>query len=197
VGGKSFSRHCRYALAGNSVDWLTFAGSFAGSVSGLLTAWFINRRIEKEKLRQSRELQEAQNLFEAGVSSRMAQVAFDNLVEFCKEYAGEMLRALETLSGDQEFRDPLDAAHFARIRQEWALWLTPAIDKQLGRFELRIAQIIGGAAPDFDASGVPVSNEKIIAQQISFLRELLRTEALAAYRSEFLFSPSARARGRT
>lgn len=171
-----------------SVDWLTVIATSAvsNSITAALLKYFGDRRIEREKAQQSRDLQEAQNAFDAGVTSHMARVAFEKLVEFCEEYALEVLNALQTLSGEEGLAEALDTGKFSQIRQKWALWLTPQIDSKLDSFEVRIAGIIGGAAPDRDANDLMASNEKIIRQQISFLRDVLRTEALAAWRAVVL-----------
>jgi hypothetical protein len=87
-------------------------------------------------------IQATQNSFAIGATSHMASVAFDKHVEFSEEYVAEMFNTLKTL-----FREgPTDQAlpHAARlyeIRQKWALWLTPAIEANLDKFEAAIRKI--------------------------------------------------------
>jgi hypothetical protein len=116
----------------------------------------------------------------------MATVAFDKHIAFCEEYVEEMYKALNALIQDGGTEEPIDPRRFSRIRQKWALWLTHDIENKLDQFELRITQIIGGAAQDVDADGPPVSNERSITRNIADLREVLHTEELTALRNELV-----------
>jgi len=121
-----------------------------------------------------------------GATSHMATIAFDKHIGFCEEYVEEMYKALSTLIERGRTEEPLDPRRFSRIRQKWALWLTHEIENKLDEFELTITQIIGGAARDVDADGVPVSNERSITRNIADLREVLHTEELTALRDELV-----------
>jgi hypothetical protein len=177
------------------MEWQTVVVSLSGSaISGSLAAGLISFLVERKKAQQSRELQETQNAFSVGATSHMATVAFDKHIGFCEEYVAEMYRALHTLVQDEGRKKPLDPRGFSRIRQKWALWLTHEIEDKLDQFELKITQIIGGAARDVDANGVPVPNERIITRNIADLREVLRTEELTALRNELVIRSAGKPR---
>jgi hypothetical protein len=176
------------------MDWPTVVVSLIGSAivgpaSVGLSKFLGDRSIERQKAQQSRELLETQNAFSVGATSHMATVAFDKHIGFCEEYVEEMYKALHTLIQDGKTEEAPDARRFSRIRQKWALWLTHDIENKLDQFELQITQIIGGAAQDVDANG-PVSNERSIARNIAYLREVLRTEELTALRNEMVIRSS-------
>jgi hypothetical protein len=82
---------------------------------------------------------------------------------------------------------------FSVIRERWALWLTEEIEDKLDRFELKIAQIIGGPAGVRDDDG-PLPTERSIKRNIAELREVLHTEELTALRNEMVLRSSRKPR---
>jgi hypothetical protein len=72
----------------------------------------------------------------------MAGVAFDKYSSFCEEYVAEMFKALMTLTREGPRQSALDhVGTLIKIRREWALWLTPAIDEALWPFEKALRTI--------------------------------------------------------
>ena len=87
-------------------------------------------------------LQASQNSFTLGATSHMAIVAFDKHVSFSEEYVQEVFSALQTLFREGPSDQALPHAHrLYQIRQKWALWITPAIEADLERFEGAIRTI--------------------------------------------------------
>lgn len=87
-------------------------------------------------------IQATQNSFAIGATSHMASVAFDKHVAFSEEYVAEMFSTLKTLFREGPTEQALPhAAKLYEIRQKWALWLTPAIEANLDKFEAVILKI--------------------------------------------------------
>jgi hypothetical protein len=178
------------------MDWPNLVASFLGSaipaaIGVTIVKYLGDSMLERQKARQSSELEERKNTFSIGATSHMATVAFDKHIEFCEEYVEEVYNALQALVQDGMPQQPLDVASFFRIRQKWALWLTNEIDSELEQFERRVTQL-GGEAPAFDANGDQVSNQSSIKTAIAFLRGVLRTEELTALRNELVIRSSTR-----
>jgi hypothetical protein len=140
-------------------NWATvvvslIGSTIAGPAAATLLKFISDRKIERQKAQQSRELVEKQNAFLVGAASYMATVAFDKHIGFCEEYVQEMSKALHTLIQDGRTEKPLDARKFSRIRQKWALWLTHEIENALDQV--------------YDANGDPVSNEGSVKTMIAY-----------------------------
>jgi hypothetical protein len=180
------------------MDWPNLIASFLGSAipaaAGVAMVKFLSDSvIERQKYRQSSDLQETQNTFFIGATSHMATVAFDKHIDFCEAYVEEVYDALHLLNDEGSEIGLLDTRRFSVIRERWALWLTEEIEDKLDRFELKIAQIIGGPARDRDEDG-PLPTERSIKRNIAELREVLHTEDLTALRNEMVLRSSIRPR---
>jgi hypothetical protein len=102
------------------------------------------RTIFRDELTHDRAalLQNAQNYFEVGVASHMAEVAFNKHVEFCEEYTAELHRSLGTLFRKGPSKETLQHVfNLAEIRRKWAVWTTPELGQQLDRFESAMNEI--------------------------------------------------------
>jgi hypothetical protein len=87
-------------------------------------------------------LQATQNSLAVGATSHMAIVAFDKHVSFSEEYVGETFKTLKTLFREGPTELALThAAQLYQIRENWAVWLTPAIDSRLEKFESALRRI--------------------------------------------------------
>lgn len=87
-------------------------------------------------------LQEANNRFSVGVTSHMAEVAFDKYASFCEEYIAEMFKALTTLIREGPRQNALGhASTLSDIRRKWAVWLTQEVEGKLDLFEQAVREI--------------------------------------------------------
>jgi len=173
------------------MDWPTVGLSLASSIVVALSNYIGSRRIEAQKARQTKELQEMQNTFSTGATSHMAMVAFDKHICFCEAYGKEVSKALQSLAHEATSEEPLDVGSLSRIRRDWALWLTNEIDSWLEQYERRITQL-GGEAPSYDAEGDRVRNDSGVKTAIAFLRGVLHTEELTTLRNDLISSSSRR-----
>lgn len=101
-------------------------------------------QIARDRIAHERSIRilELQNMFSMGATSHMAEIAFDKYSEFCEEYVTEMYKALTTLTREGPHQSALDHANnLVMIQRKWAVWLTPAIEKQLYPFELALRKI--------------------------------------------------------
>lgn len=82
------------------------------------------------------ELQQKQLSFSLGVTSHMAQIAFDKHVEFCEKYMSEVHETSDTLWTEGPTEKALShASAFKKLRKEYAAWVTEDITQQLQDFE--------------------------------------------------------------
>jgi hypothetical protein len=136
----------------NSLSVLESVGMF-GIASGLL-AWLVKSLVGQSLARDLKafelnlqkahavEMEEAKNRFTVGATSHMANVAFDEHVLFCEEYVAEMQRGLTTLFRKGPHQEALTHAdRLSGIREHWAVWLTPEIETELGKFESALRTI--------------------------------------------------------
>jgi hypothetical protein len=110
-------------------------------VGALFWALFQLMRDDAEHQRQ-RALQHAQQQFDLGVTSHMADVAFDKHVQFCEAYAKELHATLNTLFREGETAGAL--AHATRLRDiqnEYIIWVTPQISEKLEPLEAELRRI--------------------------------------------------------
>lgn len=148
------------------MDWPTVVVNFITSgVSVSAVAFLFNRSIERQRTR-----------FSIGATSHMATVAFDKHIGFCEEYIKAASYALEAFQ-DGPKEKPLDTRDLLRIRQKWALWLTPEIESKLDRFEHKMTQI-GGEAQVYG----PGDFSSVIAD----LRFVLGIQELTVLRGELV-----------
>lgn len=172
-------------------------------------------QIVRDRLAYDRSVQqeENRNRFTVGVTSHMASIAFDKHVKFCEEYVEEMQKALITFLTEGPSKKVL--GHVTRlvdIRRTWAVWLTPELETELGRFEGAIqsmgakawlldqvpemeqrtkvvgemyaefAELIGMARWD----GKDISHERAVATIIGKLRNILGVDELTKLRNELV-----------
>lgn len=84
----------------------------------------------------------AEKLFSVGASSHMANVAFDKHVAFSEEYVQEVNDTLVTLSVEGPTEKALNHANsLYLLRRKRAVWLTPKLDEDLGRFESALRKL--------------------------------------------------------
>jgi hypothetical protein len=161
---------------------------------------------------RSARLEEAKNRFTVGVTSHMANVAFDKHVLFCEEYVGDMQRALTTLFREGPTPEALQHANsLYAIRRKWAVWLTPELETDLERFEAAVRKI--GAyerlARDYPGElragqleeiyslfaevigekewkGEPINGDRAVAAVIGKLRNVLGINGLVHLRNELI-----------
>lgn len=114
----------------------------AGSLLGLVIKFLLDDIAHQ----RAKYLQEQQNSFELGATSHMAQIAFDKHVDFCEQYVAEAHRGLQNLFEKGPNEEALTYSRkLGRIRQDFALWLTDQIEKDLAPFEKSFAKIGSGA----------------------------------------------------
>jgi len=152
---------------------------------------------------------ESQNTFSIGATSHMAGVAFDKYSAFCEEYVAEMFNALTTLGREGPRKTALQHADaLLGIRRKWAIWLTPAVDKELEPFEKALRTIGASAWVQEQAPGEgdikemfstfakvigldrwhnePLTDELTVTAAINRLRRVLGTEELNRLRSDLV-----------
>jgi len=115
---------------------------FAGSlVSALLQ--FLRDQVAYER---SLLMQDANHRFVLGVSSHMANVAFDKHVEFSEAYLTEAQAALITLFqyGPSEEVAKHAGALF-EVRKRYVVWLTASVEDSLDPFEAALRRIAADA----------------------------------------------------
>ncbi len=159
------------------------------------------------------EMQVIQNSFGIGATSHMATVAFDKHVLFCEAYVAETFNTLVTLFQRGPTKDALShAGKLYDIRQNSILWLTPAIEVKLDKFEAALREI--GADAHFvdvaidhpdrprrinemyslfaEVMGMktwqdqPVPSDRAIMNVIQWLREMLGIDELTALRQALI-----------
>ena len=87
-------------------------------------------------------IQEKQFQFTLGAASHMANTAFDKHVEFCEKYMKEIHEVVHTLFREAETPEALiHAGNFYQLREDYAVWLTDEINKNLSKFEAAIRKL--------------------------------------------------------
>lgn len=126
-------------LVGESGLWAAVAE--VPGVGALFGALFQLLRDDAEHQRKL-AIQHDQQQFDLGVTSHMADVAFDKHVEFCEEYADELHATLNTLFREGETVKALDhATKLRNIQIKHAIWVTPEISAKLDPFELALRKV--------------------------------------------------------
>jgi hypothetical protein len=139
------------------------------AIGALFAALFLLLR-DSIAFDRSERLEEAKNRFTVGATSHMANVAFDKHAAFCEEYVAEMFKALETLFRRGPHREALrHASSLYVVRNKWAVWLTPEIEKELEVFEGAVREI-GAAA--WLVNQVPGEQESIKRMFVEFAKVL-------------------------
>ena len=153
-----------------------------------------------------------QNRFVLGVSSHMANIAFDKHVEFCEEYIKEAHEALRTIFRDGPSSSALKhSTNLFDVREKFAVWMTSEIEKDLEPFETALRKM-GASAGYVDSTtgntealqrpqhinrmykllaqltdqkeweGEELTDELAVSWQIRRLRAMLGTEELSKMR---------------
>jgi hypothetical protein len=138
-------------LQGAAVATIVFTGLFAALLKHLQDEAGLQREILKA---------EQQQRFLVGASSHMATTAFNKHVEFCEAYVKEVHLTLGTLFQQGATPDALnhDAA-LAKIRRDYIVWLTPAIEAKLDVFQDALREVGIAAGYVQSMSGGPIAAE--------------------------------------
>lgn len=109
-------------------------------------------------------LQQQQQFFNLGVTSHMANIAFDKHVEFCEKYMAEVHLTMFTLFQ----RGPTEkvsehAAKLYLLRQEYAAWITAEISTNLDPFQNALSKL-GSQARLVDAMKNENTTQKILLE---------------------------------
>jgi hypothetical protein len=103
-------------------------------------------------------IQRDQQFFDLGITSHMADVAFDKHVAFCEEYVAELHATLQTFWRLAETKLAITHANnLVAIRRKYAVWLTPEIEAQLDPIDLALRKLGSTAWLKERASGAPVT----------------------------------------
>ncbi len=169
------------------MNWQSMLGSpVAGIVTGAISSYITTALIERQKARRAKELQDAQNVFSIGVNSHMTQVAFDKHVGFCEEYIGAAFSASRHHEQPSKWLDASDAEELIRIREKWAVWLTPHLDDRFSKWESAFAD---PKSWTFGGTGGRLKSTSHMSKLKGYLREILRTEDLTRRRDELIRTP--------
>ena len=124
------------------------AMKIVGGMPGVLSLLGVLFQLVRDDAQYQRSilLQHDQQQFDLGVTSHMADVAFDRHVMFCEEYVSEMNETISTLFKEGPTEQALrHAGNLHRVRLKHAAWLTPKMESQLDPFEAAL-RTIGAAA---------------------------------------------------
>ena len=92
-------------------------------------------------------LQHDQQRFALGITSHMADVAFDRQVALCDDFVRELFSALQCLMDDpqnhEEAKRRADA--IGDTIRKHAMWITPELQVQLEKFESAVRKIAAHA----------------------------------------------------
>jgi hypothetical protein len=121
----------------------TLARQLATIPGGLSLIGVLYQLIRDEaKYQKDLLIQKDQQQFDLGITSHMANVAFDKHVEFCEEYLSAMHEAIKVLYREGHSRILIDQANIlSAIKQKHIAWLTPAIEQGLDPFEQALREI--------------------------------------------------------
>lgn len=193
-----------------SVGDLTRAVTALPAAAAVIAALF---QLLRDQVAHDRAIafQSEQNSFAVGATSHMASVAFDKHVEFSEEYVAEMFSTLSTLFQAGPTKEVLPhSAKLYQIRQRWAIWITPAVETELEKFETALRKIgadahfvedLADPTPEViremyllfaEVTGMaewdnkPVTADRAIATVIQRLRHVLGIEELIELRQTFV-----------
>ena len=147
---------------------------------GPAAAYLTNVLIERQKAKREKESQERQNEFSIGVTSHMAQVAFDKHVGFCEKYIRAVSEALQVSAQQEDWSEPPTLADLVTIRRKWTIWLDDDLEDHLEKFERALVS----PAWTFDPAGARLSNVVHVRTLVKRLRKLLHVEELVRRRDE-------------
>ena len=111
-------------------------------------------------------VQRDQQHFVLGVTSHMADVAFDRHVEFCEKYITQMQETLSTLFRDGPTSKCLElSGKLADTRLSFRTWLTSDIQDKILPFEQALTNI---ATKNIELEGLPVGENRTQAVEEMF-----------------------------
>lgn len=103
-------------------------------------------------------IQRDQQHFVLGVTSHMANVAFDRHVDFCEKYITQMQETLSTLFREGPTRKCLElSSQLANTRLSFRTWLTSDIQNKILPFEEALTKIAG---MHIELEGLPVGDKR-------------------------------------
>jgi hypothetical protein len=118
-------------------------------------------------------LQTTQNSLAVGAASHMASVAFEKHAAFCEEYVADIHQALATLFREGPTSEALrHSSSLYRIRQRWAVWLTPSVETDLERFEAALRKI-GSSAHFVDVDLAHPTRSEVIREMHELYKEVV------------------------
>lgn len=136
--------------------WQDLAGT-TGAVS-LILAMYQLVRDEAAHIKRV-ALQHDQQHFDLGITSHMADVAFDRHVALCDEFVGELFTTLQCLMDNPHNYEVAKkkADTIGDIIRKHALWITPELQAQLEEFEGAVRNIasktyIAGRRPSVEST---------------------------------------------
>ena len=110
-------------------------------VSSLVAALFQLVR-DHSTFEKQKHLQRRQNIFNLGATSHMANTVFDKHVEFSEQYLAEAAQTISTLVREGPTEEAITHEQkLAKIRVEYAAWITPEIESKLRPFENAVHEI--------------------------------------------------------
>ena len=133
--------------------WISSAPALVALIGVVLQIFRDHAQHEKALV-----IQRDQQHFVLGVTSHMADVAFDRHVEFCEKYISQMQEALSTLFREGPTRKCLElSARLADTRLSFRTWLTSDIQNKILPFEHALTKIAG---MHIELDGLPVGDKR-------------------------------------
>jgi hypothetical protein len=149
--GRSFRVYAVLAVIFAASSWLTWFLNDTGLLKELLATPAVLALLGvlyqsiRDEARYSKELdlQHDRQRFDLGVTSHMADVAFDRHVAFCEEYAAEVHATIQALFGDLvPTGSAFDyAKRLIEIQRKHCVWITPEMESQLVSFNEALREI--------------------------------------------------------
>jgi hypothetical protein len=97
---------------------------------------------EQAAFEKQRYLQRQEQFFNLGVTSHMANTAFDKHVEFCEKYMKEVHSTVATLFRHGPTKEAFEnVGHFIELRREYAAWVPRDVGLQLEPFENALSRM--------------------------------------------------------
>ncbi|MFO0706528.1 MAG: hypothetical protein U0412_06710 [Nitrospira sp.] len=138
VGGLSFLAASYFATAG--VERALYGSPATLALIGALYQ-ILRDHTQHEK---ALALQQSDHHIVLGITSHMADVAFDKHVEFCEKYMMQMQKTLSTLFRDGPSGDCMKlSSQLSEIRLSFRTWLTADIQDKILPFEEALTKIAG------------------------------------------------------
>jgi hypothetical protein len=133
--------------------WISGVPALVALIGVVLQIFRDNAQHEKALV-----IQRDQQHFILGVTSHMANVAFNKHVEFCEKYISQMQETLSTLFREGPTRSCLElSSKLAGIRLSFRTWLTSDIQDKILPFEGALTKI---ASKHIELEGLRVGDER-------------------------------------